>query len=598
MGNFDKICRGSLIGEVHNKGLYVKHEPSQAKRGTHVSIRSNKLETTPPTPVGLQHPREQEPTQTFRTSTNWFKHDAPAVPQQMQKSKMASNPIAHDTTYYCTSTKEIRPITSRQADHDGSQHTQKWGSKDEFSPRYWRQASCLAPAPAPQEIQFQQRKNLKNREAAKELRRSSKDNKESFSQEILYENAEEGGFESRNATKAYSIDTKTRDDTVDERINNPTFKNSVDWMAFSSPREKYQWAKHKTTQKEQSRHDFLKKKQQSKIAEMQQEDEKPIYTNSVNLIPSKGKKSFPERRSECQLLIQQDPNKPEERRSMRRHEFSEHSAVPQTARPASSATQEVEIRKRSKDDSECYNVSYRSNQVSQAPESQPLMQSRKMSVPVTYQAPQLLQQPVMSQPVGLEPRNIQGPAFNFGPPKRHSGVAALATGAVQINVRPDEGAVRPGHRTSKEVQDVLSWNQVESGVTVDGPQKVLVGNLLIKSDQRKRQPETIRESERTTERSKVNFPAGASPDKLRDHRCSDVLRAHLSMPNLDFNKSPQSEKSKMTFPIYGGTSSDIPSGLSKNYSYLSSFQVSQTKNRAYGLFSPLHQMHTSVLSSR
>lgn len=274
---FDKICRGSVIGEAHNQGMFVAPESNSAKRGTHVSNRSYKLETTQPAERGGI---QRQTTQTFKTQ-DWFRHD------------------------------------NRQDDTSSF-------SKDCFSPRYWRQANGRAPAPAAAGTQFMCR---------------DKDGSLRSAETDLDRRKEEPAVK-RRATAA-AVPTET------EGTKNPTFRNSVDWMAFSSPREHYRWAD-SSTSKEQTRHEYLKKKQATTTLHGGNEENNGQLTNAVDNIPSKGKKSFSSTGHDAKKLLRQDPTVLAEKRSERKHAFQKDSAPQNTAavaphgtRPGHRSSQEV-----------------------------------------------------------------------------------------------------------------------------------------------------------------------------------------------------------------------------------------------------------------
>eukprot|EP00397_Hematodinium_sp_SG-2012_P029029 GEMP01030632.1.p1 GENE.GEMP01030632.1~~GEMP01030632.1.p1 ORF type:complete len:468 (+),score=72.69 GEMP01030632.1:54-1406(+) len=260
---FDKICRGSLIGEAHNKGLYVAPEATAAKRGTHVSNRSYKLETTNPASRRSQQ-RAVEPTQTFKTQ-NWFRHDH------------------HE-----------------QDDRDPRV------SRDNFSHRYWRQASGRSPAPAAQGTQFCPREKDNSSRLPK------------TATEYLGNGYPISNEESCSATKCQAKNTENHDVAPAEG-QNPTFHDSVDWMTYSTPRDHVIWAR--TTKKQKDRLEYLKKKRSTSMLGDGPAD--VVITNSVDNVPSKGKKSFPSNRSDAAKLLEQDPSHPMEKRSERKHAFDE-----------------------------------------------------------------------------------------------------------------------------------------------------------------------------------------------------------------------------------------------------------------------------------
>jgi len=471
---FDKICRGSLIGEAHNKGLYVAPERSRARRGTHVSSRSYKLETT----AMPQTAREIEPTQTYKTH-NWFRHD-----------------------------------TAGEDHHDDVRI-----SKDLFSPRYWRQAGSLGPAPAPRRTEFRNKhKEDAHGDACYTFKRIADENKQSEGRLLTQE---------------------------DNSRSNPTFNNSVDWMAYSSPREKLVWAK---SAKEKWRHEFLKQKRSTMTLNEDHEFHPPtaVLTNSVNNVPSKGKKSFPSRQSECARLLQQDPSQPQERRSERRHQFS-YAPEPRTSRT-------------------------------------------EVSLPTNYEVGQGMAGALVSQD------NVQTAQQDS-----HQHDDDLASN--NQNMSAVDADVRPGHRTSVEVRDAMAWGNRKIEQLPNSTTKFLVGSELRQSGCGKRASRVCLDHSKS---NMINIAAaGASPREIRDHRNSDVLRAHLSVPNLDYNKDfskggmaavmnhtlNQNHNQSISFPSGSG----IPSGLSKNFSYLQSFQVQPYRNRGFGIFSPLQILNTPIL---
>jgi len=483
---FDKICRGSLIGEAHNKGLYVAPELSHARRGTHVSSRSYKLETT----ATSDNPREIEPTQTFKTQ-NWFRHDA-------SEEKNHSD--------------DVRPNT-------------------QFSPRYWQHASSLAAAPAPRRTEFRSSKNKNTRhEANRHLARDIKPEADHPNGEssVCITSSKAMPREDESATQWREMAQQE-----DNSKPNPTFNNSVNWMSFSSPREKLVWAK---TAKEKWRLEFLKQKHASNSLKTTEQEtitkELTTIHNSVDNMASKGKKSFPSLQSEAALLLQQDPGQPLERKSGRRHQFT-YDPEPRSSKKG----------------------------------SQP---------PSSYQ---------VGHGIGGEESFQDASAMHD--PKQ-------AEYYLHQNTPAPDADVRPGHRTSTEVQDAMIWG---NGTIEKEPKntesKFVVGGEIRLSGCGKRA------SRSCLDHSKFNMTniaaAGVSPRQTRDHRNSDVLRAHLSMPKLDYNRHFSKGAVMNNSFSFGGSGSGIPLGLSKNCSYLESSLVQQCKNRGFGVFSPLQVLNTPVL---
>jgi len=267
MGTFDKICRGSLIGEVRNQGYDLTYEPSVARRGTHVSTRSYKLETTQ-LEVG-KHPREVEPSQTFRTS-NWFKHDVGIRSTRPPPCLGRNDPISH-TNDGSQSARGPRSQSARVHDIiDRAQSCDPGGLR--------------SPGPL-------QRNLTHNIVTRNEWKAPSGETSIS-----LYDPSP-----APRRILAFSPTVGKRDESTDS--NNPTFRNSVDWMSFS-PRDMEKLPTRKTLVKEPTvKHEFLREKG-SIIAHEPLCEEKPMYMNSGNQKHVLGgKKPFPGKRAECRIFL-------------------------------------------------------------------------------------------------------------------------------------------------------------------------------------------------------------------------------------------------------------------------------------------------------
>jgi len=213
---FDKICRGSLIGEAHKQGLYVAPDSSMHR---HSSSR-----------------------QLAESRDDWYERND----YTRQVNKRAD----------CV-----------------------------LSPRWQRGARGRGPAPAPKKTQFISRDGG-NVNPIVDDRASPRQSGRRRSEGVV--SAAE--FES-NAPVS------------------PTYRNSEKWMMFSAPRDNF-----RLDQKE------VKRESRNNLIDP---PETHVIANSVNGLPTKGKKQMPLKSCDAQRLLRQDDSYPVERRSVRKHNFDD-----------------------------------------------------------------------------------------------------------------------------------------------------------------------------------------------------------------------------------------------------------------------------------
>lgn len=329
----DKICRGSQVGEAHTQGSWADNvaDTSRTARGTYVTHLSHKLETTSPRCNQRQIKRDHYTSDTFR-SQDWFRHDT--------LSKTPDMP--------------------------------------QLSPRFWKGANALSPAPSPRS-----RARLGSSKSTRALSKAGQKTEESYIDEKSprgpVRSRSEGLLSPRSTVNQYNaisprdtIDNVTRPGRPRPRVivtgpdegseacsearrGSPTFRASEAWMGYSSPRNpphnKNMFAEAKDgalldpvqPRRLQGRALSGRITEQSEdwragVDDYEKNSSAPVIANSINFVHSKGKKTnITKDEANAKRRLMLDPSQQDLRRSERRHDFPEQLEPPQHMSPNKSS---------------------------------------------------------------------------------------------------------------------------------------------------------------------------------------------------------------------------------------------------------------------
>mmetsp|Transcript_35013 Transcript_35013/g.80213 ORF Transcript_35013/g.80213 Transcript_35013/m.80213 type:complete len:485 (-) Transcript_35013:20-1474(-) len=212
----DKIVRGSAVGEAHVLGYWepVNDQKLRHARGSHVAVSSLKLENTEPRKAP-QHPRDKYVSDTFRSQVFPSREGGPSprgeVPHlttKFWKSANAMSPAPSPRAGYGTDL--MRSKSARTLAKDDSMLSSRAGSASPKGGAYRNTGARSPGAPAPR------------------LRGCASDS-------MLRGGSPKQSSRSRGLMPP-EYETEEDPQPTSRRSPSLTYRNSEDWMAYSSPR--------------------------------------------------------------------------------------------------------------------------------------------------------------------------------------------------------------------------------------------------------------------------------------------------------------------------------------------------------------------------
>mmetsp|Transcript_52707 Transcript_52707/g.97566 ORF Transcript_52707/g.97566 Transcript_52707/m.97566 type:complete len:500 (-) Transcript_52707:182-1681(-) len=222
----DKIVRGSAVGEAHASGYWepVNTDKLRHARGSHIAVSSLKLENTEPRKAP-QHPRDKYVSDTFRSQVFPPRDGGPSPRGDVDSH------VVHLTTKFWKSANAMSPAPSPRAGYgtdlwrsksartlakDDSLLSSRAGSQSPKGGGYRNTGARSPGAPPPR---------LRGSASDAALRGGSPKQSSPWS--------------SRSRGLLSPPDYETEEDPrppTSRRSPSPTYRNSEDWMAYSSPR--------------------------------------------------------------------------------------------------------------------------------------------------------------------------------------------------------------------------------------------------------------------------------------------------------------------------------------------------------------------------